>query len=264
MPSGKTHQIITEKTTGLVALMAYFSSTTLIEKDWIPTSSFEGFIEKSISSPILGLLATAVVIYGVSLSLKGLAKGKSRKQNVFERLINLLSVIAYLLAIGVFTAGNGMESIMKVEPTIIYGLFIASILGSCYFFAGKMFSGDLDLVSMQSKSWGLFRFIWIPYRKMFSHRSSWTHGIFLGTVFRIIYLATWIFIPLLGLALYLDVSVQPFGEKLLSSFTAFPITYITVFIGLLLGSASHTIADKVVSYWKKNIKNRGGNKNEKN
>lgn len=253
MPSGKTHQIITEKTTGLVALTAYFTSKTLIQKEWLPTGSFDGFVDKATNSPLLGLLASLVVIYGTSLSIKGLVKGKSRKPNELEKMTKFLTGVAYLLMIGLFAIGDGMKGVMSYDPVTIYSIFIATVVGCCYFFAGKMFSGDLDLVSMQSKSWGLFRFIWIPYRKMFSHRSTWTHGVFLGTVFRIIYLAAWIFIPLILLAIYLDVSVQPFGEKILDSFTAFPVTYISIFIGLLLGSASHSIADWTVSYWKKNI-----------
>lgn len=63
----------------------------------------------------------------------------------------------------------------------------AFVTGS-YAFAALMFSGDLDLKSRQTNRWGLLEFIWLPYRKFFSHRSTWTHGVIQGTFIRIIYL----------------------------------------------------------------------------
>ncbi len=56
-------------------------------------------------------------------------------------------------------------------------------------FGGFMFGPDLDILSRQYTRWGVFRFIWWPYRTMFRHRSRWSHGIIFGTLIRIVYFA---------------------------------------------------------------------------
>lgn len=65
-----------------------------------------------------------------------------------------------------------------------------TILGvSIYMFGGYMFSGDLDIKSREFRRWGYLKFIWIPYQKLFEHRSVFTHGFILGPIIRILYVS---------------------------------------------------------------------------
>ncbi|MEZ0373348.1 MAG: metal-binding protein, partial [Candidatus Sericytochromatia bacterium] len=50
-------------------------------------------------------------------------------------------------------------------------LVVSAVATLAYVFAGLMFSGDLDVKSVQYKRWGWLRWIWIPYQKSVSHRS---------------------------------------------------------------------------------------------
>ncbi|MGB7921616.1 MAG: metal-binding protein [Pyrinomonadaceae bacterium] len=69
-------------------------------------------------------------------------------------------------------------------------------------FGGLMFGPDLDIQSRQYTRWGVFRFLWLPYRGMFRHRSRWSHGIIFGTLIRVIYFATVLAI-IASIAIYL-------------------------------------------------------------
>src|SRR5919202_2752533 len=54
-------------------------------------------------------------------------------------------------------------------------------------FGGLMFGPDLDIQSRQYTRWGVFRFLWLPYKVAFRHRSRWSHGILFGTLIRVLY-----------------------------------------------------------------------------
>src|SRR3954467_10886384 len=54
-------------------------------------------------------------------------------------------------------------------------------------FGGLMFGPDLDIQSRQYTRWGVFRFLWFPYKAAFRHRSRWSHGIVFGTLIRVLY-----------------------------------------------------------------------------
>ena len=116
---------------------------------------------------------------------------------------------------------------------IIKDIKTTLILMSAYLFASFMFNGDLDTVSKPYNRWWLFKMIWIPYQLMFTHRSIWTHGIIIGTVIRLIYICI---IPLFIIYLHHDLNII---------FTLNKEILIPILIGLELGSAIHTIADKI-------------------
>src|SRR5690348_11867705 len=65
----------------------------------------------------------------------------------------------------------------------------AVVAGVGFAFAGPMFSGDLDLPSSQYRRWGRLRWIWKPYQWLVPHRSVVSHGILLGPLGRLAYLA---------------------------------------------------------------------------
>ena len=116
---------------------------------------------------------------------------------------------------------------------------------STYIFSGLMFSGDLDLNSRQQNRWKFLKFIWKPYSRVFKHRSFFTHGIFIATLIRLLYLEMWIFllmIPISWLPLYNITPMQQFNmlkEFIINNKELSLIIYLS----LCLGSFSHTFSD---------------------
>src|ERR687893_1475883 len=68
-------------------------------------------------------------------------------------------------------------------------LAMAFLATGAMLFGGFMFGPDLDIQSRQYTRWGVFRFLWFPYKVMFRHRSRWSHGIIFGTLIRVVYFA---------------------------------------------------------------------------
>lgn len=128
------------------------------------------------------------------------------------------TLITYALILPVF-----------VSTYTFVGLSESIIVTVSFLFAGLMFNGDLDIHSDVYKRWMFLRFIWIPYRKMFNHRSFLTHGFMIGTIIRLLYISV-VFFPL---TLFID----------FSSIDLYVI--MIIFIGLEIGSMSHSIADLV-------------------
>jgi uncharacterized metal-binding protein len=110
----------------------------------------------------------------------------------------------------------------------------SAIIFICYLFASFMFNGDLDMNSKPYNRWWLLKMIWIPYQLMFHHRSVFTHGLVIGTMIRIAYLAT---IPLIILYFKHDLGIV----KTINLHLTF-----LIIIGLEAGAAIHTIADYTI------------------
>jgi len=137
-------------------------------------------------------------------------------------------------------------------------LTILVIVG--FLFGGLMFSGDLDIKSRVYKRWGIFKFIWIPYRKMVSHRSPLSHNIVTGTLFRLAYVT---FILFLFFALIVIIGNYVGGkgwEDLIKTGSNQTFNFLSkqsplyiagLFIGIWAGCALHTISDITVSIFKK-------------
>lgn len=131
-----------------------------------------------------------------------------------------------------------------------------------------MFNGDLDIKSRPYNRWLLFKYIWLPYRKLFNHRSIWTHGIIIGTIVRIIYFVLIVSLLLGGTYLildiiYNDVNMIKLGFKISRFFNISVVnTYyeykdfgfsninwgsvMFIFLGLELGNTIHTLSDKLI------------------
>jgi uncharacterized metal-binding protein len=124
-------------------------------------------------------------------------------------------------------------------------------------FGGLMFGPDLDIQSRQYTRWGVFRFLWFPYKAAFRHRSRWSHGIVFGTLIRVVYFAL-----VLTLLLWAFVYARAFftagGEvpgwrevvqvwRTLEGAAAArgigPHVLLAVLAGLWWGAASHTLTD---------------------
>ena len=89
--------------------------------------------------------------------------------------------------------GHDLATILLLPPTFA-GVWMltdsavtASIVTAMTLFGGMMFGPDLDTHSRQYTRWGVFRFLWFPYKVVFAHRSRWSHGIVFSTPIRVLY-----------------------------------------------------------------------------
>lgn len=74
-----------------------------------------------------------------------------------------------------------------------YGLEVGMIAASAHLLGGLLLSPDLDLISRPYKRWGLLRFIWVPYQRLIPRHRHWlSHGVIVGSVVRLLYLAAWV------------------------------------------------------------------------
>ena len=79
---------------------------------------------------------------------------------------------------------------------------VALIVTATTLFGGLMFGPDLDTHSRQYTRWGMFRFLWFPYKVVFAHRSRWSHGIIFSTPIRVLYF-TGVLALVVAVAIYL-------------------------------------------------------------
>lgn len=154
--------------------------------------------------------------------------------------------------------------ILTLSWLIVHRLDLSLTTTLSFTFAGLMFSGDLDVKSVQYKRWGWFRGVWIPYQKLISHRSPLSHGPVLGTLTRLVYLSVWLF---LFMALLTQVAHWFEQRQLVSqslnllqvlvqSLHSRPEIFGAGLIGLWLGALSHTWADELGSTVKKRLRKR--------
>ncbi len=133
----------------------------------------------------------------------------------------------------------------------------ALAVGSAYLFSGLMFSGDLDLKSRQYQRWLGLRWIWLPYRQLFKHRSIWSHGPIIGTVVRVIYLGLWggvLCLMVAGLGVWIRLwhwQPQIWWSQLQLGVRHYADVLLLIGIGLELGSINHTLSDWILSAWKR-------------
>ncbi len=117
-----------------------------------------------------------------------------------------------------------------------------------------MFSGDLDIHSNQYRRWGWLRWLWLPYRRWFAHRSMWSHGFLVGTVVRLVYLGSWgvlLGTAMLGLGRILNYPLNldwNYVWRLVGGYGLW------VFGGLELGAMSHSLGDVISSGYKRLVK----------
>ncbi|MBA2620726.1 MAG: metal-binding protein [Acidobacteria bacterium] len=135
---------------------------------------------------------------------------------------------------------------------------LALIVTTGFLFGGLMFGPDLDTMSRQYTRWSFFRYLWYPYRAFFPHRSRWSHGFVFGTLIRIVYfmgaltllsfLLTFIFAAYLQLGSGNETSLLAVAKTWGAIGEAVRInvgehTFLSIFLGLWLGAASHTLTD---------------------
>ncbi|HEX7175647.1 MAG TPA: metal-binding protein [Pyrinomonadaceae bacterium] len=144
-------------------------------------------------------------------------------------------------------------------------LKLAAVVTCATLFGGLMFGPDLDIQSRQYTRWGVFRFLWLPYKVAFRHRSRLSHGIILGTLIRVLYF-TGAVAALTLLAVYLHArfvagDAMPGVTELVSAWHAVAAratalgagrdVLLAAFGGLWWGAAIHTFADVMWSILRK-------------
>jgi uncharacterized metal-binding protein len=101
---------------------------------------------------------------------------------------------------------NHDRSILFATPIIgivgvSHSLELGIVAAAAHIVAGLYLSPDLDLVSKPYKRWGWLRWIWVPYQKLIPcHRHWLSHGVIVGSVVRLLYLAAlllpmWVIFP---------------------------------------------------------------------
>ena len=151
---------------------------------------------------------------------------------------------------------------LAVSYVITGEVWASMIVAVTFLFGGLMFGPDLDTVSKQYSRWSIFRTLWWPYRKFFSHRSRFTHGLILGPPIRVVY-----FIGVITLLAYFlslawtgmsddavpDIRDFSYAWQLIANSTRKHLGenfLIFAFIGMWIGAASHTITDLIITYIK--------------
>ena len=160
-------------------------------------------------------------------------------------------------------------TIILAAPTFVAAwgltgkLALAFLATAAMLFGGFMFGPDLDIQSRQYTRWGVFRFLWLPYRAAFRHRSRWSHGIVFGTLIRVLYF-TVVLALIVSAAVYLRAMLT---NGPMPSFDGFMLAWRAieagvrqnvgehavwaVLAGLWWGAASHTLTDVAWSVLRK-------------
>ncbi len=140
---------------------------------------------------------------------------------------------------------------------------LAVLFTASFLFAGYACAGDLDLDSKEYRRWGPLRIIWWPYRQCVPHRSWISHGLVMGGVIRVCYLAfmlTLVFWLVLWLVSRLgphinasDLTVAGWGN-ILTFAQAHPTQSGVLLAGFILAGSVHSLADAIYSGIKRRLR----------
>jgi uncharacterized metal-binding protein len=137
---------------------------------------------------------------------------------------------------------------------------LAVLFTAAYLFAGYACAGDLDLQSAEYRRWGPLRFLWWPYQKLIPHRSPLSHGLVVGGIIRVLYLATactllfWVVLWLLsrlGPHVNADAVTKAEWASLFSLAHAHPQWTLALLAGFILAGTTHSLADALSTWFKR-------------
>lgn len=126
-----------------------------------------------------------------------------------------------------------------------------------FLFGGLMFGPDLDIYSQHYRRWGWLRWIWLPYQKSIRHRSIFSHGPFLGSALRVLYLVCCLTaLGFLGVGISQIIwgfpwNWQQFALQMGQALISYQSECLAVYIGLEIGAMSHYFSDLVGSAYKR-------------
>lgn len=151
------------------------------------------------------------------------------------------------------TVTTGILGIPVVAAFMIPGETSLGILGTAlagYLISGLACSPDMDTESVVYYRWGFLRWLWFPYQFLIPHRSRLSHGLLLGPAIRLVYLGLifWAWMALVAVssetgALWWAVILEWDGS-------------LYFLAGWVASSMLHSIADIVVSAYKKSSKRK--------
>jgi uncharacterized metal-binding protein len=161
-------------------------------------------------------------------------------------------VITFFLVAPTFAVTYIISKDIPVSSVVTFGMLVG----------GLMFGPDLDTHSKQYTRWGVIKSLWYPYQAFFAHRSRWSHGLVFGTLIRVIYfigaLTLLAFLGLYAYAAYIGGDLpnllqitktwQPIGEFVRTNIGDYAMP--SLFLGLWLGAASHTVTDMAGTFLK--------------
>ena len=130
-----------------------------------------------------------------------------------------------------------------------------------FLFSGLMFGPDLDIYSHQFRRWGWLRWLWLPYQKSLRHRCFLSHGPFIGTAIRLLYLGSWLILfCLIGYILFSQLGQTELNleGEIQAGLLWFANNFqqgLALYIGLELGAMSHYLTDWISSQYKQLQKN---------
>ena len=128
----------------------------------------------------------------------------------------------------------------------------ALLVIGAHLFSGLLLSNDLDVYSRIYRRWGPLRFLWYPYQKLVAHRSWLSHNPLAGPLLRLLYLYIIIELILLGahrlvLAIGSSTAIIDAGlgwtSQVWAWLWAYPQISLPLAVGLVLGSAVHSLVD---------------------
>lgn len=111
----------------------------------------------------------------------------------------------------------------------------------------KYFGPDLDTRSSLYFRWGFMKWIWVPYQKIFTHRSIFTHGILIGDIVRILYISVLIIVFMIPLSLI----VPDIHVKTINFIKIYKFEVMFFLLGIIFASTAHTLTDYFTSAFKR-------------
>lgn len=161
-------------------------------------------------------------------------------------------------AVTFFFAAPVFAAVWKITGNVPNSVLVAV----AFLIGGLMFGPDLDTMSKQYVRWGIFKTLWYPYQAFFKHRSRWSHGLVFGTFLRVVYfMGVLTLLSFLGAYLYATYTGGDLprlfeftktwtniGEYARANFGEY--VFISLFAGLWLGAASHTLTDMAGTFVK--------------
>lgn len=134
---------------------------------------------------------------------------------------------------------------LRLKLENVFSLILIGTLS--FVFGGLYLSPDLDTNSSIIKRWKFLGFIWIPYKKVIKHRSVLSHGIFIGTLIRMLYVFVIINIVVL---LFFKMSFNTYQKHLISFYNYYKIYINEIFIMIELSALAHIFPDTFLSLLK--------------
>lgn len=147
---------------------------------------------------------------------------------------------------GLLMACGGLAGVLLVYGTVEPP--VAFAFGTAYLLSMVFLSPDLDLSrSRASRRWGVGRWLWLPYAKLFRHRRV-SHHLLLGPLTRVLYLT--------GIALSIGFLYGVLSGRPIQ--VAAPSLRIAAaaWIGLYLPNLAHILTDRLHSAWRRRVRRR--------